>query len=322
MSGTLAPNSSRVGSIVRDSTQSLLDPSDHALQAPARTQDPSIITGTNAPTATHTHSTPRLLRQDQPSLTRAQKWAATANYNLDLGTYTTLFILIGLPIYFTTAYAMPAQLTINVIAYYGAQALPDKWKKFLHPVMVSSLLTVAGIWLLALSQRQPLLTELQQYQTRTKFRQLLQPARNNPKPGAGDVFSSVLEVSIVALALPMFQYRHELRKQFLLIILPNVVLALASLFGYPPICAAIGISPARSLAFASRSLTLALATPATANLGGDVNLVAVLCIVSGMLGILLGPRILDYLRIPPGRWSFCRVMACWVVCAAADLECR
>lgn len=63
----------------------------------------------------------------------------------------------------------------------------------------------------------------------------------------------------------------------------------------------IGISPGRSLSFPSRSLTLALATPATQNLGGDLSLVAVLCILSGIMGVLIGPQLLDLLRIPQGK---------------------
>jgi len=89
--------------------------------------------------------------------------------------------------------------------------------------------------------------------------------------------------------------------QFLSIIIPNLVISIASLFGYPALCYAIGISSKRSLAFAARSLTLALATPATANLGGDLNLVAVLCIMSGILGVLVGPAMLKWLRIPEGE---------------------
>ena len=81
--------------------------------------------------------------------------------------------------------------------------------------------------------------------------------------------------------------------------IPTISIAIVSLFGYPPICAALGISPTRALSFPSRSLTLALATPATQNLGGDLSLVAVLCILSGILGVVIGPQLLDLLRIPP-----------------------
>jgi len=59
------------------------------------------------------------------------------------------------------------------------------------------------------------------------------------------------------------------------IVLPNVALSIGSLFGYPALCYAIGVSSTRSIAFSARSLTLALATPAVKNLGGDLNTVSV-----------------------------------------------
>ncbi|CRK36027.1 hypothetical protein BN1708_006885, partial [Verticillium longisporum] len=96
----------------------------------------------------------------------------------------------------------------------------------------------------------------------------------------------------------MYQYRRELRAHFLAIVLPNLVLAVASLFCYPVVCFAVGIEARRALAFASRSLTLALAIPATENLGGDVNAVAALAIFSGIAGVLIGERMLRWMRIP------------------------
>ena len=52
------------------------------------------------------------------------------------------------------------------------------------------------------------------------------------------------------------------------------------------------------MSFAVRSLTLALTTPATNNLRGDVNLVAVLCTMSVILGVFIGPYFLKWLKIP------------------------
>jgi len=82
--------------------------------------------------------------------------------------------------------------------------------------------------------------------------------------------------------------------------IPNISIAIASFFLYPLLCHSIGISPARSLSFPSRSLTLALAQPATQNLGGDLSLVAVLALLSGIMGVLVGPQMLKMLRIPEG----------------------
>ncbi|KAI9873169.1 MAG: hypothetical protein M1830_000753 [Pleopsidium flavum] len=277
------------------------------LAAPPRTQDPAQVRGTGGPptsaSLSETIILPPPLRQDPLPLTRAQKWAAVINRNLDTYTYSTLFLLIGIPIYYANGYAMPLHLTLNILAYFAALSLPARYKRVLHPVLVSSALTILGIWVLAVCRRESLHEGLRAYSTKTRYLQLWNGAGKKEglrRPGAGDVFGSVLDVSIVALALPMFQYRNELKRHFLSIIIPNLTISVASLFGYPLLCHAIGISSKRSLSFAARSLTLALATPATANLGGDLNLVAVLCIMSGILGVLVGPVLLKWLRIPDG----------------------
>jgi len=245
-----------------------------------------------------------ILRQDPIPLTRPQRWAAWANLHLDILTYALIFLFAGLPVYVATGYAMPIQLSLSVLTYQAALALPPKWKRFLHPVLVSSALTIIGIWILVVCRRETLQDGLHAYSTKTKYLQLWSGnSKTLPMPGAGDVFGSVLDVSIVALALPMFQYRNELQRHFLAIVLPNIAVSIASLFGYPALCYAIGIESKRSLSFAARSLTLALATPATTNLGGDLNLVAVLCIMSGILGVLVGPAMLKWLKIPEGESS-------------------
>ncbi|EEY17406.1 conserved hypothetical protein [Verticillium alfalfae VaMs.102] len=147
-------------------------------------------------------------------------------------------------------------------------------------------------------RRRPLSKALAPYRTGATYLRLWSGDATSALPGAGDMLATVLDASIVSLALPMYQYRRELRAHFLAIVLPNLVLAVASLFCYPVVCYAIGIEARRALAFASRSLTLALAIPATENLGGDVNAVAALAIFSGIAGVLIGERMLRWMRIP------------------------
>ena len=233
-----------------------------------------------------------------PPLSRDQVWATHLNLHIDMYSYLIIFLAIGLPVYYATGYSMPAQLCLNVLAYFSALALPPSWKRFLHPVLVSSAITIIAIWILALTRRETLKTSLGAYSTDTKYIQLWDDEKGLRKPGAGDVFSSVLDVSIVALALPMFQYRHELRRHMMIIVLPLIPLVGLSMFGYPAFCRYLLGNPHHSLAFTARSLTLALATPTSNNLGGDASLVAVLAIVSGILGVLVGPTLLHWLRIP------------------------
>jgi len=273
------------------------------IMLPLRAQDPSQVRGTGGPPQSETLSTstiaPPMPLQDTLPPTRPQIWATTINANLDILTYAFVFTFIGLPIYYITNYPTPAHATLSILAYFFALSVPQSYKRILHPVLLSSGLSIIGIWLLALPHRSTLHTALKAYQTKTRYLQLLNGLSPNlPPPGAGDIFTSALDVSIVALALPMFHYRRDLTRHFPSLIIPNLLLPTVSLFGYPFLCHSIGISSPRSLAFASRSLTLALATPATQNLHGDLQLVAVLCIMSGVMGVLVGPTLLNWIRVP------------------------
>ncbi|KAF4974277.1 hypothetical protein FZEAL_8799 [Fusarium zealandicum] len=231
---------------------------------------------------------------------KAELWAARISANLDLSTFIGLLFFVGIPLYYSTGYAMPLHLAVNILAWFAAMAIPVNWRQYLHPVLVSSLATVLIVWALAAMRGESLAVALHAYRTGAKYIELWRNTTQGQHllPGAGDVFGTLLDASIVALALPMFQYRRELRAHFVSIVAPNVAISVGSLLAYPPLCHACGISAARSLAFASRSLTLALAVPATVNLGGDVNTVAALAIISGILGVVLGARILSWLRIP------------------------
>ena len=297
------------GTHLTSSLDPLIDPEPdltNGLTAPPRAQDPSRIRGTGGPPESNSllqDTRISVVPQTPLPLTRPQRWATFINLNFDRITYAIIFVFVGIPIYYSTGYAMPAQLTFNVLTYFVALALPAKWRQFLHPVLVSSAITILGIWILGLIKGDNLDDVLDAYQTDTKYLQLWRGEKHLKAPGAGDIFGSVLDVSIVALALPMFQYRKELQRHFFAIVIPNVAVSIASLFGYPALCYAIGISSKRSLSFAARSLTLALATPAITNLGGDLNAVAALCIMSGILGALIGSRMLKLLKIPEGQTS-------------------
>lgn len=218
---------------------------------------------------------------------------------------------------------MPLHLTVTALMYFTALSLPLKWKQVLHPVIVSALLTVFGIWIFGLLHGQALDPVLQEYTTGLKYLQLWEHAAHAPNtlPGAGDVLGTVLDASIVSLALPMYQYRRELVAHFAAIVVPNIILSIGSLYAYPSVCVAIGISAPRSLAFASRSLTLALAIPATENLDGDRNTVAAVAIMSGIVGALAGGRVLTWLRIPEGG-SFLNdlIFFCWLDFSTAFLS--
>lgn len=231
------------------------------------------------------------------------KWKSFLSKHIDHLTWFCLFLVIGIPVYYGTGYTMPIFLCINVLCFQGANAIPPKIKRIAHPVLVCALFSILLIWGFSVSKGLSLYEGLNLYKTGNSYMYYLRGAPGLPRPGAGDVLASLLDASIVSLAMPMYQYRRELRHYFTSIFLPVVFLAIPSLFGYPPLCFSLGISAAISLAVAPRSVTLALAQLSTENLGGNTSAISVIAVVSGISGPIFGPTILRMLRIPESEPS-------------------
>ncbi|KAK4629353.1 Plastidal glycolate/glycerate translocator 1, chloroplastic [Fulvia fulva] len=272
------------------------------LQQPARAQNPDAVFGTGGPpipdadTSLLTEVRPvSILRHDDVPRTRPERWTAVISVHLDMISYATLFVVIGIPIYYAAGYAMPIQLCLNVLTYQAAASMPGRWQQYFHPILVSSGATIVGIWVLALIRGDALADGLRDYSKELTYIRLWSGAHG--APGAGDILSSLIAASIVGLALPMFKYKDELQRNLFVIAIPNVTLAVVSLFGYPAVCYAIGIANTNSIAFASRSLTLALAQIAVENLGGNLNVGSPVAIFSGIMGVLIGMWVLKNIRI-------------------------
>ena len=103
--------------------------------------------------------------------------------------------------------------------------------------------------------------------------------------GAGDVAVSVLDAGIVSWGLRLFECRRQLLSVAgLATLLVGTAAALGNVVCGPLLVGAMGLRPAaRCLAFAARSVTLALAGPAMARLDGDVGLNAAMVVLNGIL---------------------------------------
>ncbi|GMM35093.1 hypothetical protein DASC09_024180 [Saccharomycopsis crataegensis] len=214
----------------------------------------------------------------------------------DWGVYTTLFIT-GIPIYFACDYALPLHLGISIILFKIALLSPAKWKKILHPILVSFPFMLLLIYIFSLIKKQSFIDSIRAYKTGRTYLYLFTTSVTTNWPGAGDVLSAMMDISIVSLSLPMFHYRQDLKKHYIVFIPPIVICSAASFFIYPPLCHAISIAPSRSLGFVGRSVTLALGTPLIKSLGGSIPLMSVSTILSGILGVLCGDSMLKFLGI-------------------------
>ncbi|EMG47118.1 hypothetical protein G210_2603 [Candida maltosa Xu316] len=233
-----------------------------------------------------------------------------------------LMFICSLPFYYIPSIHtyLPYHLSITVLAYYIALLIPQKYppaKKFAHPIIISTALILFVCFIGSLIyHRSPsgFLSDLKFYKTGKNYLNLFSGLTlnnnsksssvpsNNPTstpqfPGCGDFLSSLMDVSIVALSLPMFSHRHDFIKNSAILV-PTILASIGlCFFLYPIICHAIGIASERSIGFIGRSVTLALGTPLIASLGGSIALMSVSTILSGILGVLINEPLFKLLRV-------------------------
>ncbi|ONH69464.1 Plastidal glycolate/glycerate translocator 1, chloroplastic [Cyberlindnera fabianii] len=217
--------------------------------------------------------------------------------NFDYMVFTTLFI-VSLPIYFTLDYAMPLHLSISIFTFlFMINVPPPKWRKYLHPVLCSVGISWLLYYIFSLMKHEDFLDSLRQYKTGRNYLRLFNHRQTNKPPGAGDVFSTLMDCSIVSLSISMFNYRDDLIRHFSQIVPVIIFMTVTNFFIYPIVCYKLGLSPENSLGFAGRSVTLALGTPFEDSLGGSQQLMACTTVVTGILGALFGQKMFKWMKI-------------------------
>ncbi|CAH6718882.1 hypothetical protein CLIB1444_01S16600 [[Candida] jaroonii] len=232
----------------------------------------------------------------------------------------SLLFVVSLPLYYIPSYhlLLPFHLSISVLSFYVALSIPLKWpatKRFAHPLLISTFLILLICWISSLiysHQPKGFLDDLKYYKTGKNYLNLFngKPMLNNGEvlkgeaitrypfwPGCGDIFSSLMDVSIISLSLPMFTHRKDFVKNFWILI-PILVSMVLTFFLYPIVCHAIGIQSQRSIGFIGRSVTLAMGMPLIEALNGSTSLMAVCTILSGICGVLIGDYVYLLLKIP------------------------
>ncbi|RYO86352.1 hypothetical protein DL766_001009 [Monosporascus sp. MC13-8B] len=122
---------------------------------------------------------------------------------------------------------------------------------------------------------------------------------HNPRAhiGAGDLSCMILDAGILCLGMKMFEYRHELASSFYSIVSTCAIIATTSIFANVAIARRIGLESDEALAFAAKSVTIALGVPTMQKVNGSMTLMSALCIFSGMLFQMSGDYLFKILRI-------------------------
>jgi predicted murein hydrolase (TIGR00659 family) len=168
-------------------------------------------------------------------------------------------------------------VTLTLVAYKLSRAL---WERLgHHPIANPVLLSVIGIgvllWLLGVD-----------YETYLRGASLV---------------SLLLGPATVALALPLHRELPLVRRAAAPVLLGVALGSGAAVVVAYALTRALGASEALALSMAPKSATTPVSLALSAEIGGIAALSAVLTIIAGILGAVLGPQVLSWLRVRDPR---------------------
>ncbi|KAK3368727.1 hypothetical protein B0H63DRAFT_529093 [Podospora didyma] len=221
-----------------------------------------------------------------------------------------LTILIGLPLRYTAGndsvfstfllFAIWLS-TLTIQARIKASQLRPWLRTFLsgmsNAVLWTSLAMIAYVFAEGAISGRSLHVMLDTLQTNTTLSTfILQAAKSGSLTGsgspitqqpiaAGDIALSLLNAGLVSWGLKLYECRQQLLSRAgLTVFTVSSLLALGNVVCWPLLAHAMGLGLAgRTLAFAARSVTLALGNPVMAVLGGDTGLNATMVVISGIM---------------------------------------
>ncbi len=168
-------------------------------------------------------------------------------------------------------------LTLTLVVFVGASALfkLSKRNPLANPVLISMIVIVL---LLVLTN-----TSYETYFDGAQFvRFLLGPAT-------------------VSLAIPLYRQFHRIKESAIAIVLSLLLGSFTAVISATGIAWLLGAQLSSIISLAPKSITAPVAMGVSEKLGGLPSLTAVLVIVTGICGAMLGPLVLNLLRIKD--WS-------------------
>ena len=210
----------------------------------------------------------------------------------------TLTLLAGVPIRYTTGNPTVLTTTFLFAIWFTTLALQSSIKTtsrlpswlrtllsgLINPVLWTSVSLIAYAFTESALTSAPFPIVLDTLQSRTTLSDLVIDS-SLPVPAAGDFALSLLNAGLVAWGLKLYEYRAQLLSRAgLTVFSVSSLVALTNVALGPVLAKALGLAPAtRDLAFAARSVTLALGSPVMGMLGGDAGLNAVMVVASGII---------------------------------------
>jgi putative effector of murein hydrolase len=193
-------------------------------------------------------------------------------------------------------WASPLQSIFHILAtfatYVWGARLPPGFNKTVHPLITSTVLTLGVIRLTGMATGSSFLDVLKTFKVGNL---------DLMTTGAGDMLLFLLGPTVVGFAVSMYSRKTLLKENFLIVMAAMLVSSVFSLFGTAAVVKAIQLGGSSGflirLSVLARNVTTDLAMAITTMLGGDVSIIAVVVVMSGIIGATYGRRLLDYMGI-------------------------
>lgn len=155
------------------------------------------------------------------------------------------------------------------------QRVPAAWKAVAQPVVVALLVIGGALWVLDLSYEEYLV--------------------------GGSIIGFFLGPATVALAVPLHRQAHHLGRMFVPMLVALPVGALVSIVTGVLAVRLLGGDHVLELTMAPKAATTPVSLAVSGSIGGLPALTAVLAIVTGIVGAVAGPAVLDLVRVRDRR---------------------
>jgi len=176
--------------------------------------------------------------------------------------------------------------------YVWAARLPSQLTKIVHPLIISTLLTLGVIFTTGQATGVSFDNILRTYKTGTL---------DLMKTGAGDILLFLLGPSVVSFAVAIYGRKKLLKENFFIVMAGMFISSAGGLFGTAAFVRVIRLGGKTGamarLSVLSRNVTTALSMAITAILGGDLSIAASVAVLTGIFGAMNSRRTLDALGI-------------------------
>ncbi|MDG1732569.1 MAG: LrgB family protein [Thalassotalea sp.] len=164
-------------------------------------------------------------------------------------------------------------LMLTLFAYALAMKLykASNFNPIVNPVIISIIITIATLLLLGISYEQYF--------------------------NGGRFIHYLLGPATVALAIPLYQQLHRIKKMLLPIVITLISSVVIGAFSAIYIADLLGASASTLLSIAPKSVTTPVAMGISENIGGIVSLTAGLAATTGILGAIMGTKVFSLMKV-------------------------